>query len=148
MSWYFNILATATDSVKTMWKACLNLCSQTWLESSLNLANNFTPLILWQLKVLFSERRTNFKNFFLKMLKLPKFRIFCFSLFHSITTEEKKKTLKEVMFYFEVRNVVHCVKSVQIQRYFCPAFSCIWNRNKSVFGHILRSGKYFLCCIN
>ena len=38
--------------------------------------------------------------------------------------------------------ISRCVKSVQIQSYFCSVFSCIWTRNNSAFGHFSRSGSF------
>ena len=42
----------------------------------------------------------------------------------------------------------HCVKSVQIRRFFWSVFSCIRTRRNSVFGHYSRSAYYKKAVLN
>ena len=78
------------------WKLCLNLWSRRWLKPNLNLVSNFTPLGLWQLKMLFGDGRMNCNIFFLKIEKLSEFLILLSRLFHSVTMDGKYEFLKKV----------------------------------------------------
>ena len=54
---------------------------------------------------------------------------------------------KVVLLYWDYFHSVphsHCVKSVQVRSYFWSVFSCIRNRNNSVFGHFSRSENFAL----
>ena len=88
------------------WKLCLNWCSRRWLKPNLNLVNNLTPLGLWQSKTLLPDGRMEFKSVFWKIFKFSELWIFRSSLFHLINAEGKKGILKEIMFYFEQRNII------------------------------------------
>ena len=75
------------------------------VSNLLNLVNKLTPLRLWKLKAALQEARIILKSDFLKIFKFSELRIRS-SLFHSITAEGKKGTLKEIMLYFEFRNII------------------------------------------
>ena len=58
-----------------------------WLKLSLNLVNNITPLVTWQLKTLLSEGLMNFQRLFLKIFKLSELWIFWSSLHEYFYTD-------------------------------------------------------------
>ena len=91
-------LAQLQIGLSESWKLCLNLCSRRWLKSNLNLVNNLTPLILWQLKTVLPEERMKFKIVLLKIFKFSELQVFRSSLFHSITAEGKKEFRKKLCF--------------------------------------------------
>ena len=79
--------------LKVSWKLCLNLCSRRWFKPNLNLVSNWIP---------FERTYKYFKMLPLKLVKLSELRMFKSSLFHSITTEEKKKLNNHVLLWNEV----------------------------------------------
>ena len=58
-----------------------------WLKLSLDLVNNLTPLVSWQLKILLSEGLMNFQRLFLKIFKLSELWIFWSSLHEYFYTD-------------------------------------------------------------
>ena len=76
------------------WKMCFNLCSQRWLSPSRSLMSSFTPIGLWQPKILFAVGFLNLRIFDLKMLSVSEFRMLESDLFHSIMVDEKYEFLK------------------------------------------------------
>ena len=80
------------------WKLCLNLWSREWLRPTRSLVISLIPLWFSHLKTLFGVGLIKFRILFLKALKLPTFGMLRSRLFHSITTEGKKKFLKKLCF--------------------------------------------------
>ena len=80
--------------VSVSWKLCLNLCSQRWLTSSCSLVSSFTPIGLWQSKILFAVGLLNLRIFDLKMLSVSELRMLESNLFHSIMVDGKYEFLK------------------------------------------------------
>ena len=77
-------------------KLCLNLCSRRWLKTSRNRVSNFTPLELWQLKILFQTGLRKVKIFVLKVEVLSELGIFLSNLLHSEIADAKKVFFKKL----------------------------------------------------
>ena len=71
------------------WKLCLNLCSGRRLSPSCSLVSSFTPIGLWQPKILFAVGLMNLRIFDLKMLSVSELRMWESNLFHSIIPWKK-----------------------------------------------------------
>ena len=71
------------------WKLCLNLCSRRWPIPSRSLVSSFTPIGLWQPKILFAVGLMNLRIFDLKMLSVSELRMWESNLFHSIIPWKK-----------------------------------------------------------
>ena len=89
----FSPLLQIEFGLRVSWKLCLNLWSQRWFKPNLNLVTNWIP---------FERTYKYFKMLPLKLVKLSELRMFKSSLFHSITTEEKKKLNNHVLLWNEV----------------------------------------------
>ena len=93
------------------------------------------------------ERSMNFKNVFLKMLKLSELWIFWSSSVHSITAERKKEfershaLLSIDEYYLLVFLVLHILTEVGmiLNRYFGHWYLKIWKKQHSFLYHILFS---------
>ena len=87
-------LTQSHNVFRVSWKQCLNLRSQRWLNSRLNLVRSLIPYGLWISKILFPQRLTKFRRFFIKIEGLLEFLIFYSSLFHSGIIEWNNEFLK------------------------------------------------------
>ena len=80
------------------WKLCLNLCSGRRLSPSCSLVSSFTPIGLWQPKILFAVCLMNFRIFDLKMLSVSELRMLESNLFQSVMVDGKYEFSKNWCF--------------------------------------------------
>ena len=87
------------SGLSVFWKLCLNLCSRRWLSPSHSLVISFTPIVLWQPKIVFAVGLMNLRIFDLKTLSVSELRMILESnLFHSIMVDGEYEFLKNWFF--------------------------------------------------
>ena len=86
------------SGLSVSWKLCLNLCSRRWLSPSRSLVSSFTPIGLWQPKILFAVGLMNLRIFYLKTLSVSELRMSESNLFHSVMVHAKYEFLKNWCF--------------------------------------------------
>ena len=126
-------------------KLCSNLWSLRCLKPNLSLVISFTPIGLWQLKVLLGVGCMNCKMLSLKRARLLELFILLSRLFYSITVDGKNEFLKRIMFDIEPRNVAGII--------FCSA--CCRSGGDfikqilrgSIFSYLKKNSKIFVLMI-
>ena len=96
-SWFY-IKSQLYKGLIVSWKLFLNLCSLKWLNPSLNLVINLSPLGLWQLWTEFGDGRINLRMLVLKSNKLSAFLRPGSNLFYSMIVDGKNEFLKKLLF--------------------------------------------------
>ena len=79
-----------------------------WKSSSL--VSSFTPIVLWQSKILFAVGLINFKISNLKMLRDFELRILESNSFHSTMVDGKNKFSKKLVLHIDMEDIV-CISS-------------------------------------
>ena len=114
-------------------KLCLNLCSGRWLSPSRSLVISFTPIGLWQPKILCAVGLMNLRIFDLKMLIVSELRMLQSNLFHSIMVDRKCEFFKS--WCFTSTSGTLCAFLALYWQFDCGIIS------KRYFGH------WFLCTL-
>ena len=94
----FKFFSATAKWIECILETMFDLCSQRWLSLSRSLVNSFTPIGLWQPKMLFAVGLMNLRIFYLKILSVSELRMLESNLFHSIMVDGKYEILKNWCF--------------------------------------------------
>ena len=136
----FKFFSATAKWIECILETMFDLCSQRWLSLSRSLVSSFTPIGLWQAKMLFAVGLMNLRIFYLKILSVSELRMLESNFFHSIMVDGKYEFLKNWCFtliwgilsaFLVLYGQFDC--GIISERYFGHWFYIPWKRNSFLY---------------